>query len=153
MVKGLRKGVVTPLHFLSIVFIVVLSACSIQKAQKTLLQTTALKGAHVGAILGVNIGANKDSEDFVADYVTGVTRFGLFVAGTMVMVRKLHQANQAKRDSLHLIGIGTGNPDHLTRQAILTLNRAELVLIPRKGRSKSDLAELRRSICAAVMPP
>jgi len=34
-----------------------------------------LKGAHIGAILGVNIGANKDSEDFVADYVTGVTRF------------------------------------------------------------------------------
>jgi dihydroorotate dehydrogenase len=34
-----------------------------------------LKGAHVGAIVGVNIGANKDSEDFVADYVTGVTRF------------------------------------------------------------------------------
>ena len=48
MVKGLRKRVVTPLHLLSIVFIVVLSACSIQKAQKTLLQTTALKGAHVG---------------------------------------------------------------------------------------------------------
>jgi dihydroorotate dehydrogenase len=34
-----------------------------------------LKGAHVGAILGVNIGANKDSEDFVADYVLGVLRF------------------------------------------------------------------------------
>jgi len=34
-----------------------------------------LKGAHVGAILGVNIGANKDSEDFVADYVLGVERF------------------------------------------------------------------------------
>ncbi len=34
-----------------------------------------LKGARVGAILGVNIGANKDSEDFVADYVKGVTRF------------------------------------------------------------------------------
>ncbi len=34
-----------------------------------------LKGAHVGAILGVNIGANKDSEDFVADYVAGVLRF------------------------------------------------------------------------------
>jgi dihydroorotate dehydrogenase len=34
-----------------------------------------LKGAHVGAILGVNIGANKDSSDFVADYVSGVTRF------------------------------------------------------------------------------
>jgi dihydroorotate dehydrogenase len=34
-----------------------------------------LKGAHVGAILGVNIGANKQSEDFVADYVLGVRRF------------------------------------------------------------------------------
>lgn len=34
-----------------------------------------LKGAHVGAILGVNIGANKQSEDFVADYVAGVLRF------------------------------------------------------------------------------
>lgn len=34
-----------------------------------------LKGAHVGAILGVNIGANKDSADFVADYVAGVARF------------------------------------------------------------------------------
>jgi dihydroorotate dehydrogenase len=34
-----------------------------------------LKAAHVGAILGVNIGANKQSEDFVADYVAGVHRF------------------------------------------------------------------------------
>jgi len=48
MVKGLRKRVVTPLHLLSIVFIVLFSACSIQKAQKTLLQTDALKGAHIG---------------------------------------------------------------------------------------------------------
>lgn len=34
-----------------------------------------LKGAHVGTILGVNIGANKDSPDFVADYVLGIARF------------------------------------------------------------------------------
>jgi dihydroorotate dehydrogenase len=34
-----------------------------------------LKGLRVPALLGVNIGANKDSEDFVADYVLGVTRF------------------------------------------------------------------------------
>lgn len=34
-----------------------------------------LRGAHIGAILGVNIGANKDSPDFVADYVLGVSRF------------------------------------------------------------------------------
>jgi dihydroorotate dehydrogenase len=34
-----------------------------------------LKGLRVPAALGVNIGANKDSEDFVADYVLGVERF------------------------------------------------------------------------------
>src|SRR5690606_15363107 len=34
-----------------------------------------LKGNHVPGVLGVNIGANKDSEDFVADYVKGVLRF------------------------------------------------------------------------------
>lgn len=34
-----------------------------------------LRGLHVPAVLGVNIGANKDSEDFAADYVTGVLRF------------------------------------------------------------------------------
>lgn len=52
---------------------------------------------------------------------------------------------------LHLIGIGTGNPDHLTLQAIKALNAADLVLIPRKGDSKADLADLRRSICASVI--
>jgi len=34
-----------------------------------------LKGLRVPAALGVNIGANKDSEDFVADYVAGVLKF------------------------------------------------------------------------------
>ena len=47
MVKGIRKGVITPLYLLSL-FLTVLSACSIQRAQKKLLQTEALKGAHVG---------------------------------------------------------------------------------------------------------
>ena len=34
---------------------------------------------------------------------------------------------------LILVGIGTGNPDHLTLQAIKALNSADLVMIPRKG--------------------
>jgi len=34
-----------------------------------------LKGQRIPAALGVNIGANKDSADFVADYVLGVNRF------------------------------------------------------------------------------
>lgn len=46
-----------------------------------------------------------------------------------------------------VIGIGTGNPEHVTVQAISALNRADLVLLPRKGAEKSDLAELRRDIC------
>ena len=50
-----------------------------------------------------------------------------------------------------LIGIGTGNPDHLTLQAVKALNSADLILIPRKGPDKSDLAGLRRSICAGVL--
>ncbi|WP_284164661.1 precorrin-6A synthase (deacetylating) [Frigidibacter sp. SD6-1] len=50
-----------------------------------------------------------------------------------------------------LIGIGTGNPDHLTLQAIKALNSADLILIPRKGETKADLAELRRAIVADVV--
>jgi len=53
--------------------------------------------------------------------------------------------------ALHLIGIGTGNPDHLTLQAIKALNAADLVMIPRKGADKADLADLRRTICAEVI--
>jgi precorrin-6A synthase len=49
---------------------------------------------------------------------------------------------------LTLIGIGTGNPDHLTVQATQAMNGADLILIPFKGADKSDLAGLRRAICA-----
>ncbi|PYF07143.1 precorrin-6A synthase (deacetylating) [Rhodobacter viridis] len=50
---------------------------------------------------------------------------------------------------LTLIGIGTGNPRHLTLQAIDAINAADLILIPLKGADKSDLAGLRRGICSA----
>lgn len=52
---------------------------------------------------------------------------------------------------LSLIGIGTGNPEHLTLEAIRAINEADLILIPRKGKDKADLAALRRSICAEVL--
>lgn len=52
---------------------------------------------------------------------------------------------------LTLIGIGTGNPDHLTLQAIKAINAADLILIPRKGEGKADLAELRLAICRDVL--
>ncbi len=50
---------------------------------------------------------------------------------------------------LTLIGIGTGNPEHLTLEAARAMNEADLILIPLKGAEKSDLAGLRREICAA----
>lgn len=48
---------------------------------------------------------------------------------------------------LLVIGIGIGNPEHMTVQAIGALNRADIVLLPRKGAAKEDLAGLRRAIC------
>lgn len=53
---------------------------------------------------------------------------------------------------LLLIGIGTGSPDHLTRGAEAAIRSAELVLIPRKGAEKDDLAEIRRALLRAVAP-
>lgn len=52
---------------------------------------------------------------------------------------------------LRLIGIGTGNPDHVTRAAVAAMNAADLILLPRKGAAKSDLIDLRRTICAALL--
>ncbi len=50
-----------------------------------------------------------------------------------------------------LIGIGTGNPAHLTLEAVEALGQADLVLLPRKGADKADLADLRREICARYL--
>ena len=52
---------------------------------------------------------------------------------------------------LSLIGIGCGDPEQLTVAAVRAINAADLILIPRKGQEKSDLAELRREICARVL--
>ena len=53
--------------------------------------------------------------------------------------------------TLHFIGIGMGNPDHLTAEAIGALNNADVILLPRKGPDKTDLADLRRQICDLVL--
>lgn len=51
---------------------------------------------------------------------------------------------------LTLIGIGTGNPDHVTFQGAQAIRSADLILIPRKGENKADLAGLREEIIAQV---
>ena len=52
---------------------------------------------------------------------------------------------------LCLIGIGTGNPDHVTREGIRALNAADLILVPHKGAGKADLAELRLQLCKELV--
>jgi precorrin-6A synthase len=53
--------------------------------------------------------------------------------------------------ALSLIGIGTGNPDHLTREAQAAMQAADLILLPHKGEDKAELAALRRDLCDAVL--
>ncbi len=53
--------------------------------------------------------------------------------------------------TLSLIGIGCGDPAHLTLKAVSAINAADLILIPRKGEEKSELIDLRREICAQVL--
>ncbi|MDI5984179.1 precorrin-6A synthase (deacetylating) [Halomonas sp. M4R5S39] len=52
---------------------------------------------------------------------------------------------------LSLIGIGTGNPEHVTLAAVRALNEADLILLPRKGEAKSDLVDLRRLLCRNLL--
>lgn len=53
---------------------------------------------------------------------------------------------------LLLVGIGSGDPAQLTRQAETALAGADAILIPDKGAEKADLALLREEICDAVAP-
>ncbi|MGE8068409.1 precorrin-6A synthase (deacetylating) [Pseudomonas sp. NPDC089569] len=48
---------------------------------------------------------------------------------------------------LLVIGIGAGNPDHITMQAVKALNRVDVFFLMDKGRSKDKLIDLRREIC------
>lgn len=47
-----------------------------------------------------------------------------------------------------VIGIGSGNPDHLTREAVAALNQVDVFLVADKsGAGTGDLVELRAEIC------
>lgn len=53
---------------------------------------------------------------------------------------------------LSLIGIGAGNPRHLTLAAIDAMRAADLVMVPLKGAGKEDLADLRAAMLADHAP-
>jgi precorrin-6A synthase len=46
-----------------------------------------------------------------------------------------------------VIGIGAGNPDYITVQAINALNEVDVFFVMDKGREKEDLVRLRKEIC------
>ena len=46
-----------------------------------------------------------------------------------------------------IIGIGAGNPDYVTIQAINALNQVDVFFIPNKGREKEALQRFRLEIC------
>ncbi|MCO7629091.1 precorrin-6A synthase (deacetylating) [Pseudomonas fluorescens] len=49
---------------------------------------------------------------------------------------------------LLVIGIGAGNPDYITMQAVKALNQVDVFFLMDKGQSKNKLVDLRRDICA-----
>src|ERR1700722_711548 len=48
---------------------------------------------------------------------------------------------------IFVIGIGAGNPDYITVQAINALNEVDVFFIMDKGQEKEDLVHLRKEIC------
>jgi precorrin-6A synthase len=49
--------------------------------------------------------------------------------------------------TLYLIGIGAGNPEYITVQAIKALNLVDVFFFMDKGEAKQDLVNLRKQIC------
>ena len=49
--------------------------------------------------------------------------------------------------TLYVIGIGAGNPEHVTVQAIKALNLVDVFFFMDKGEAKQDLVLLRKEIC------
>lgn len=50
--------------------------------------------------------------------------------------------------TIYVIGIGAGDPDHLTLQAVAAMNRVDVFFTIDKGEAKSDLAALRTELLA-----
>lgn len=50
-----------------------------------------------------------------------------------------------------VVGIGSGDPAHLTGEAVAALNRVDVFLVADKGAAKHDLVALRTALCEAVI--
>ncbi len=54
---------------------------------------------------------------------------------------------------IHVIGVGAGDPDYVTAQAVRALNDTQVFFAMDKGEVKSDLVALRRHICERFITP
>src|SRR6266851_7225205 len=52
---------------------------------------------------------------------------------------------------LKLIGIGAGNPDYITVQAINALQQVDVVFVTDKGQDTADLLHARKAVCERYM--
>jgi precorrin-6A synthase len=50
-----------------------------------------------------------------------------------------------------VIGIGSGNPDYLTREAVAALNRVDVFLVADKSAAKHDLIKIRENLCRTLI--
>jgi len=48
---------------------------------------------------------------------------------------------------IFIIGIGAGNPDYVTMQAVKAMNTVDVFFFLDKGEAKADLADLRHTVC------
>ncbi|MDX3382161.1 precorrin-6A synthase (deacetylating) [Streptomyces niveiscabiei] len=53
---------------------------------------------------------------------------------------------------IHVIGIGAGDPEHLTLQAVRSMREADVFFVLDKGEAKSDLTDLRREMLRTHVP-
>jgi len=67
---------------------------------------------------------------------TGYLRY-LLVSGILARVTR----------RIHVIGIGAGDPDYVTAQAVAALNDTRVFFVMDKGEAKDELVALRRLIC------
>lgn len=52
---------------------------------------------------------------------------------------------------IFLIGMGTGNPKHLTLEGVNTLKKMDLILLPKKNIKKKELFNIRKYLCKTII--
>lgn len=52
---------------------------------------------------------------------------------------------------IFLVGMGTGNTEHITMEGIKILKKSDLILLPKKNSKKEELFDIRKKICMSII--